>query len=432
MKKITLYFKNYNMPIENHFEDIQEKIARKLLDAKNQILVAVSWLTDQRLFNILCTQAENLIDVQVLILKDEVNMNCNIDYEKLVKSGGKLYWQENKDSSLMHHKFCIIDKKTVITGSYNWTNKAQSNFENIVVIENEPDNSKNYLKEFINLVPRFQDAIFFDPDYHPAEYFNTPEKRFAWFDKFPKGVKSTFLYYGRSLLFKYDDEGYVSYSEDIDENIAAILRMPEILYSEKDSLAPLENLSNLKKLSVSSGGNYDLSPLKNLINLEDLSLSGCKITDLRPLSKLKKLKRLNISNSKLDNLIGLENLTNLTNLDLSKNNLSSLDEISGFTKLEYLKIHQNNITNIDFLSNNRRLKEVSISDNKIKEISCLSNCAGLVRLYFSNNLVEDIRSIQDLRCLVFVNGTGNLISNEKIKNFRKSLKSSHYENNIIF
>jgi len=421
------------MPIENHFEDIQEKIAIKLLNAENQILVAVAWLTDQKLFNILCKKAENLIDVQVLILKDVINMNCNIDYEKLVKSGGKLYWQENIDNNLMHHKFCIIDKKTVITGSYNWTNKAQSNFENIVVLENEPENSKNYLQEFINLVPRFQDAIFFESDYQPAESFNTPEKRFEWFDKFPERVKSNFLHYGRKLLYKYDGEGYVSYSEDLDENIEAILRMPEILYHGEDSLEPLKNLSNLKELSVSCRKmeNKDLTPLKNLINLEVLNLSNNKITDLRPLSKLKKLKRLNIRGSKLDNLIGLENLINLTDLNLSANNLSSLNEISGFTKLEYFEINNNNITNIDFLSNNKRLTEIRMWGNKIKDISCLSNCVRLRKLEFTNNIVEDISALQNLRHLLFVNGNNNLISDEKIKKFKQNLNGSHYDHNII-
>jgi hypothetical protein len=233
----------------------------------------------------------------------------------------------------MHHKFCIIDKKIVITGSYNWTNKAQTNFENIVIIENEIENSKNYLQEFSNLVPRFQDAIFFDSDYKPAEYFDTPEKRLEWFNKFTEKVKSNFLYYGRQLLYKYDKEGYVSYSEDLDDNIAAILRMPEILYSEQETLEPLINLSNLKELNVSfcKIENFNLIPLKNLINLEVLKISGNKITDLKPLSKLRKLKKLDLSNTQLDNLIGLENLTNLTDLNLSNNNLSSLEEISQFS-----------------------------------------------------------------------------------------------------
>jgi len=420
------------MSIVTHFEDIQDKIATKLKAAEKQIIVAVAWLTDQRLFNILCDQSEKLIDVQVLILKDEINMKSNIDFERLIKSGGKLYWQENINNNLMHHKFCIIDKKTVITGSYNWTNKAQSNFENIIILENETDSSKKYLEEYKSLVPRFQDAIFFEQDYQPAEFFNTPEKRFTWFDKFSEKIKSNYLNNGRKLLYKYDDEGYVSYSKDLDENIEAILKMQEIFYTDVDSLEPLRNLSNLKEINISCNKieNFDLTPLKNLINLEVLKISGNKITDLRPLSKLKKLKRLDISNSKIENLIGLENLTNLTDLDISNNNITSLDEISNFTKLEYLKISKNQIKNIDFLSNNKRLTEILMWDNQIKEISCLSNCARLQKLNFTNNCVEDISSLADLRCLVFVNGKGNLISDEKIKIFKRSLRSSHYEHNI--
>ena len=420
------------MSIENHFEDIQSKIARKLLDAERQILVAVSWLTDQKLYNILCTQAESLIDVQVLILKDEININSSIDYEKLVRSGGKLYWQENISNSLMHHKFCIIDKNTVITGSYNWTNKAQSNFENILILENEQDNSINYYNEFINLVPKFQDAIFFEPGYIPAEFFNTPERRLHWFEKLSDKVKSNFLYHGRQLLFKYDEEGYVSYSDNLDENIEAIFKMSKILFTGEDTLEPLENLSNLEEITIAHNKRdcLDITPLRNLINLKVLKLSGNKISDLRPLSKLKKLKRLDLSNCHIDSLYGLGSLTNLTDLNLSNNKISSLDEISEFTKLEYLKIQNNNIEHIDFLLNNKRLSELRMDDNVIRDISCLSNCVRLQKLDFSNNKVEDIVSIQDLKLLIFVNGKNNLISNEKIKHFKKNLKSPHYEYNI--
>ncbi|HYN79679.1 MAG TPA: phospholipase D-like domain-containing protein [Lamprocystis sp. (in: g-proteobacteria)] len=34
----------------------------------------------------------------------------------------------------MHHKFCVIDRATVIIGSYNWTKRAQANDESITVI----------------------------------------------------------------------------------------------------------------------------------------------------------------------------------------------------------------------------------------------------------------------------------------------------------
>ena len=38
----------------------------------------------------------------------------------------------------MHNKYCVIDEKIVITGSFNWTAKAVSlNHENIVIIRDE-------------------------------------------------------------------------------------------------------------------------------------------------------------------------------------------------------------------------------------------------------------------------------------------------------
>ncbi len=38
----------------------------------------------------------------------------------------------------MHNKYAIIDQKIVITGSFNWTQKAvEMNRENILIIQNE-------------------------------------------------------------------------------------------------------------------------------------------------------------------------------------------------------------------------------------------------------------------------------------------------------
>lgn len=51
----------------------------------------------------------------------------------------------------MHHKFCIIDLKKVITGSFNWTNKANFNNENISVIE-QREQGEAYAQEFLKLI----------------------------------------------------------------------------------------------------------------------------------------------------------------------------------------------------------------------------------------------------------------------------------------
>jgi phosphatidylserine/phosphatidylglycerophosphate/cardiolipin synthase-like enzyme len=35
----------------------------------------------------------------------------------------------------MHNKYCIIDNRKVIDGSYNWSKNAKYNLEHIIVIE---------------------------------------------------------------------------------------------------------------------------------------------------------------------------------------------------------------------------------------------------------------------------------------------------------
>lgn len=46
--------------------------------------------------------------------------------------------RHDQDSGYMHHKFAIVDKKVLITGSMNWTTQAiQTNRENVLVVEDQ-------------------------------------------------------------------------------------------------------------------------------------------------------------------------------------------------------------------------------------------------------------------------------------------------------
>ena len=56
----------------------------------------------------------------------------------------------------MHHKFCVIDKSVVVTGSFNWTDQAVNhNQENLLFIENKELASK-YSNEFEKLWNDFE------------------------------------------------------------------------------------------------------------------------------------------------------------------------------------------------------------------------------------------------------------------------------------
>lgn len=48
----------------------------------------------------------------------------------------------------MHHKFAVVDGKTAITGSYNWTVESdRENYENLVIVR-DPIVAKSYAGEF--------------------------------------------------------------------------------------------------------------------------------------------------------------------------------------------------------------------------------------------------------------------------------------------
>ena len=52
----------------------------------------------------------------------------------------------------MHNKFCIIDKKVVINGSYNWTYYAEDkNRENVLIVKNEQAVLKEFATEYERL-----------------------------------------------------------------------------------------------------------------------------------------------------------------------------------------------------------------------------------------------------------------------------------------
>ncbi|MGE7768464.1 phospholipase D-like domain-containing protein [Peribacillus sp. NPDC096540] len=53
-------------------------------------------------------------------------------------------------SSLLHHKFCVINLNAVISGSYNWTIKVQYNDESID-IKHRREYTEPYAKKFIDL-----------------------------------------------------------------------------------------------------------------------------------------------------------------------------------------------------------------------------------------------------------------------------------------
>ena len=134
-----------------HFENIRQKVLSEIELAKSEIIVAVYWFTNQELFDKLLEKLDSQVNVQVIIHNDYINnRETGLPFQSIIDKGGEFYFSDNYNP--MHNKFCVIDNKTLINGSYNWTYYAENrNRENILVIKEEQDTITAFHSEFQRL-----------------------------------------------------------------------------------------------------------------------------------------------------------------------------------------------------------------------------------------------------------------------------------------
>lgn len=133
--------------MNSFFEDIELHISEELMKATTSIRIAVAWFTNKRLLKILEYKQKNGVNVDIVINDDEINKK-NLDFSTLKSLGGNILFSD-VNKILMHCKFCIVDSTTIIAGSYNWTNKAEtSNQEQISVITDNAQEVEHYNQFF--------------------------------------------------------------------------------------------------------------------------------------------------------------------------------------------------------------------------------------------------------------------------------------------
>lgn len=139
---------NDEIGLISEFENIQNTLKHELNKARYTIWIAVAWFTDTELANLLYLKSKEGLNIQIILNDDRINSKLK---DKL-NDFFEVYWVYGKKSfdKLMHNKFCIIDLKTVVHGSYNWTNKAKYNDETISVIHNR-FTAEEFAERFLKL-----------------------------------------------------------------------------------------------------------------------------------------------------------------------------------------------------------------------------------------------------------------------------------------
>lgn len=150
-----------------YFQNIETVLIEKITTAESEIRIAVAWLNNTKVFDTLIKKA-NKTSVSLIISNDVNNYNNGIDFQQFIETGGALYLHANK--KLMHNKYAILDNKTVITGSYNFTFGAEFlNYENLIVIDDNSELVNSYKENFNFLVTSAKKVTNFEQDINKVE-----------------------------------------------------------------------------------------------------------------------------------------------------------------------------------------------------------------------------------------------------------------------
>ncbi len=109
------------------------KISSVLGAAQKSADICVFTITDDRIAEVVLACHKRGVKVRV-ITDDEKAFDVGSDIHRLQAAG--IATRTDHSEHHMHHKFAVVDRATLITGSYNWTRAAaEHNHENIIVTD---------------------------------------------------------------------------------------------------------------------------------------------------------------------------------------------------------------------------------------------------------------------------------------------------------
>ena len=117
--------------------DCDELLIANISKAKKTIYGAIYSFTNKDIAKALIKQVGQKVKIYLKMDKEQAKFSYTKVLITMMREAGiEIIMIAMKKTDHMHHKFAVIDKQMVITGSFNWTrNAARDNYENIISIQ---------------------------------------------------------------------------------------------------------------------------------------------------------------------------------------------------------------------------------------------------------------------------------------------------------
>ena len=112
-------------------DECLDAILRLLHQSRRTANICVFTITDDRVSEAILDAHRRKVSIRI-VTDNEKAEDLGSDIERFERAGIPL--RVDRTPYHMHHKFAILDDKTLVTGSYNWTRgAARANEENLIV-----------------------------------------------------------------------------------------------------------------------------------------------------------------------------------------------------------------------------------------------------------------------------------------------------------
>ncbi len=140
---------------------VGDRIIQAINEARESVWIAVAHFNYSDVAQALAQKVKSNPRLDVRVIVDQGDLAQKSHQGKyLVKNGipVRIWYYSFRHyhpySKIMHHKMILVDGKTLITGSFNWSNTAETqNFENILVLNRDehPEVLQAYVERYEKL-----------------------------------------------------------------------------------------------------------------------------------------------------------------------------------------------------------------------------------------------------------------------------------------
>jgi hypothetical protein len=271
--------------------EIKQRIISEISNAQQCIYLAMAYFTDRDIAMAIVEAKNRNVIVDVIL-----SSNAQNETVKLMLKGANISvhaFDTGDARGIMHHKFCLLDHKISINGSYNYSlNASTNNVENIQVSDDVAIYGQ-FLSEFDRLKYNIDNQIAVNEQaVLPQNKISEPQQMNI-IDTFSKQLHSLVYSAAQIDTEKYKANGYET-SKDNKGNIDIFRTEYNTIKEEIRSYATDEGLGNIKNTLTS---NISIAYESTKINLEaekqeklDIAKRDNELEDKQTNLKLDQLK----------------------------------------------------------------------------------------------------------------------------------------------